>query len=180
MGWCKTRGSVVPCYVLCLFRWTGGVGFGWGWVGMMCHSMPRKQFACVLVIKCFLNSSDTLCLTVPNITSTKHLGNMLPSPQNDTCDINVKMGQFIANINKLNAQFANVSIKIKAHLLQSYCTSWYGCQTLVLDPPQTDKLNTEWNKAVRRILGLPYTTRTKLLPLLAGQNNFHWQHASRW
>ena len=104
-------------------------------------------------------------------TSAKHLGSMLSSPQNDAGDINVKMGQFIANVNKLNAQFVNVSIKIKAHL------------TWALNTPQTDKLNTEWNKAVRRTLGLPRTTRTKLLPLLARQNNFHWQHwqhASRW
>ena len=113
-------------------------------------------------------------------TSAKHLGNILSTPQNDTCDINVKMGQFIANVNKLNAQFANVPIKIKIDLLQSYCASWYGCQTWALNTPQTDKLNIEWNKAIRRTLGLPHTTRTKLLPLLAGQNNFHWQHASRW
>ena len=85
---------------------------------MMCHSMPRKQFACVLLIKCFLNSLDTLCLMVPkyhgilrqNIWVTCSLAHKWRLRY-----IDVKMGQFKTNVNKLNAQFANVPIKIKAH-----------------------------------------------------------------
>ena len=52
--------------------------------------------------------------------------------------------------------------------------------TRALNTPETDKLNTEWNKAVRRTLGLPRTTQIKLLSLLTGHNNVHWQYAFRW
>ena len=103
--------------------------------------------------------------------SSQH-SNVITSPQNDTRDVRVETGNFIASVNKLNAQFSNVPINIKAQLLQTYCASWHGCQTWALNTSDTEKLNTEWNKAVKRTLGLPRATRTKLLPLLAGQNNF--------
>ena len=40
-------------------------------------------------------------------------------------------------------------------------------------------MNTEWNKAVRRTMNLPYKTRTCLLPLLISGNSFATQHRSR-
>ena len=38
----------------------------------------------------------------------------------------------------------------------------------------------EWKKAVRRTLNLPRTTRSNLIPLLAGNRSFHEQHERRW
>ena len=40
-------------------------------------------------------------------------------------------------------------------------------------------MNTEWNKAVRRTMNLPYKTRICLLPLLISGKSFATQHRSR-
>ena len=40
-------------------------------------------------------------------------------------------------------------------------------------------MNTEWNKAVRRVIQLPYKTHTKFLPHLVNGKSFKVQHASR-
>ena len=41
-------------------------------------------------------------------------------------------------------------------------------------------MNIEWEKAVRRTLNLPKTTRSKLIPLLAGNRSFQEQHERGW
>ena len=41
-------------------------------------------------------------------------------------------------------------------------------------------MNIEWKKAVRRTLNLPRMTRSKLIPLLAGNCSFQEQHERRW
>ena len=40
-------------------------------------------------------------------------------------------------------------------------------------------MNTEWKKAVRRIMNLPRTTRSRLLPLIAGVDSLQCQHERR-
>ena len=63
-------------------------------------------------------------------------------------------------------------------LFQTYCTSWYGCQTWRLGTTDAHKMEVEWRKAVRRILGLSARTRSMLLPGLAGKT-FHQHHHER-
>ena len=41
-------------------------------------------------------------------------------------------------------------------------------------------MNIEWEEAVRRTLNLPRTTRSKLIPLLAGNRSFLEQRERRW
>ena len=94
-------------------------------------------------------------------------------------DVQFKKGVFISQVNKLNQKFSSVNCSVKARLFQNYCCSFYGCQTWDLDSRFTRSLNTEWNKAVRRTLGLPLTTRTALLPLLINGKTFDKQHKSR-
>ena len=72
-----------------------------------------------------------------------------------------------------------VSGNVKGRLLQTYCGSWYGCQTWDLTSKSAHQMNIEWNKAVRRTLHVPYTTHTKLLPLLVLGKSFTGQHKSR-
>ena len=38
--------------------------------------------------------------------------------------------------------------------------------------PDIDRMQIEWNKAVRRILRIPYQTHTNLLPLLINADTF--------
>ena len=93
----------------------------------------------------------------------KYLGNMLSFDLSDAADIKVKKGSFITAVNKLNYVFRNVDTLIKAKLFQTYCTAWYGCQSWQLGTSDTNLLDVEWRKAVRRILGLPARTRSALL-----------------
>ena len=74
---------------------------------------------------------------------------------------------------------SEVSGNVKGQLLQTYCCSWYGCQTWDLASKSACQMNTEWNKAVRRTLRVPYTTHTNLLPLLVKGKPFMTQHFSR-
>ena len=60
-----------------------------------------------------------------------------------------------------------------------HCCSWYGCQTWDLASKFVRQMNTEWNKAVRRTVRVPYTTHTNLLPLLVKGKPFMTQQFSR-
>ena len=97
----------------------------------------------------------------------------------DAADIKRKKGSFITAVNKLNYVFKNVDSLTKVGLLQTYCTSWYGCQSWQLDTTEASVLDVEWRKAVRRTLGLPARTRSALLSGLAGIRPFCQQHRSR-
>ena len=79
----------------------------------------------------------------------------------------------------MNAQFRNVQESIRICLLQTYCSSWHGCQTRFLNTESVRRMNTEWKKAVRRIMNLPPTTGSGLRPLIAGVNSVQCQHERR-
>ena len=111
--------------------------------------------------------------------SVKHLGNIITHDLKDSDDINVKKGVFVGQVNKLKCKFCKVQSSLRGRLLQTYCCSWYGCQTWDLAGRSADAMNIEWNKAVRRTLHLPYKTRTCLLPHLVQGKNFAVQHRSR-
>ena len=111
--------------------------------------------------------------------SVKHLGNVITHDLKDSDDINLKKGVFIGQVNKLKCKFCKVQSTLRGRLLQTYCCSWYGCQTWDLAGRSVDAMNIEWNKAVRRTLLLPNKTRTCLLPHLVQGNNFAIQHRSR-
>ena len=101
-----------------------------------------------------------------------YLGIILTKDMCDDADIRANRGEFIGSVNRLNAQFPVVPDQIGIHLRQTYCTAWYGCQTRLLNTTSVKGMNIEWKKAVRRTLNLPRTTRSKLIPLLAGNRSF--------
>ena len=98
----------------------------------------------------------------------------------DAADIRVKKGEFIGSVNRLNVKFHVVPNDIRIRLRQTYCTSWHGCQTWLLNTNAVKGLNTDWKKAVRRTLNLSRMTISKLIPLLAGNGSFQDQHERRW
>ena len=109
----------------------------------------------------------------------KHLGNIVTSDLNDFEDIEFKKCVFRSQVNKLNEKFSTMHATLKANLFHAYCCSFYGCQTWDLDSRDARSLNTEWNKAVRRTLRIPWKTRTALLPHLIFGQNFSAQHKKR-
>ena len=112
-------------------------------------------------------------------TKAKHLGNVITCDLSDVSDISKKKGVFISHVNKLKCKMSNVSGVIRGRLLQTYCCSWYGCQTWDLTGKSAMQLNTEWKKAVRRTLQVHYKTRSNLLPYLVRGKPFSAQHRSR-
>ena len=110
----------------------------------------------------------------------KYLGIILTNDMCDDADIRAKRGEFIGSVNRLNAQCRVVPDQIRIRLLQTYCTAWYGCQTWLRNTTSVKGMNIEWKKAVMRTLNLPRTTRSKLVPLLAGNLSFQEQHERRW
>ena len=116
---------------------------------------------------------------IPWTTRAKHLGNWITSDLSDDADISMKKSIFISQVNTVNIKFGSVSSLIRGRLLQTYCCSWYGCQTWDAIGKGVEKVNIEWNKAVRRTLGIPCRTHRYLLPLLVKSKSFHEQHFSR-
>ena len=94
----------------------------------------------------------------------KYLGNIISCDLSDAYDIKAKTN--VSQVNTLNNKFSGVTCNVRGKLLQSYCCAWYGCQTWDLHTKMAQRMNIEWNKAVRRTLRIPYNTHTRLLPLI--------------
>ena len=98
----------------------------------------------------------------------------------DCNDVAYERHIYISSVNKFNRHFAFAYIATKAKLLQTYCSAWYGSQNWQLNIEAVRGFHTEWNKAVRRTLGLPACTRSRLLPHLANNQSFTAQIEFRW
>ena len=109
----------------------------------------------------------------------KHLGNLVKHDLVDYDDIMFKKGVFISQVNKLNVKFNSVPSSLRGRLFQTYCCSWYGSQTWELGSILLEPMQTEWNKAIRKTLLLPYETHRNLLPLIINGRSFSDQHVSR-
>ena len=145
------------------------------------YNAKKTICICYGVSKC--DSIRRLCLYGNHLSwesSVKYLGNIHTSTMCDNKDINYQRGIYISAVNRLNSQFSMTPVNVKATLLQTYCSAWYGSQTWPLHSAAVGRFNTEWNKAVRRTLRLPYKTRTRLLPHLVGNDNFVTQIEKRW
>ena len=108
----------------------------------------------------------------------KHLGNIITCDLKDSEDITFKNVAFISQVNRLNCKMSEVSGNVAGQLLQTYCCSWYGCQTWDLASKSARQMNTEWNKAVRRTLRVPYTTPTNFFCLCWSKESLLWLNIS--
>ena len=108
------------------------------------------------------------------VDKIKHLGNYIDSTLSDKLDCKMKMSLFIGHVNKLNATFGNLQSNIISRLFKTYCCSFYGSQIWKVNSVCFDKVCTLWNKSVRRIYNIPYTSHTWMLgPLM---NQYHIRH----
>ena len=74
-----------------------------------------------------------------------------------TKDFTCKVNGFSSYFDKLNCDVKSVHFKL-------YCTSLYGAQLCALCDGVIEMFNIAHRTALRRIWGLPYRTRRKLLP----------------
>ena len=113
-------------------------------------------------------------------STVTHLGNSLRSSLSDDSDIDIKIGQFYGQVNKIIANFRNCSSSVLKFLFRSYCSSFHGSQAWNLNLNAIRKVETAWNKAVRRVLNIPLCTHRYLLPHLVGQRPIFAQFCTRF
>ena len=79
-------------------------------------------------------------------------------------DCKTKKGNFVASINWFIGNFShNVPLNCYIRLFQAYCSSYYGSVLWELFGRGCKDFCVTWNKAVRRVFNVPYTTHTILL-----------------
>jgi len=105
------------------------------------------------------------------VKSVKHLGNYITSNLDDNCDCNFKKGMFNSSVNKLLATYGSLYKDNLLYLFRTYCCSFYGSELWDFKSVGFKSCCTQWNKAVRKILGLPFNTHTWLLGPLSGQTH---------
>ena len=102
------------------------------------------------------------------VKKVKYLGNVLSSHMNECDDVKIKKSELIGRVNVMLANLHSVSDEVKMTIFQSQCCSFYGTQAWCLDDSHVIKFHKFYNRCVRRILGLPWATHTRYLPLLSG------------
>ena len=96
----------------------------------------------------------------------KHVGNIVNSTLDDEEDIVLKKQECFGQVNKMMSGFQGVNCDIIAELFRKYCISFYGSQAWDLRSMHIQGLYRAWNRGVRRVLDLPYTSHCFLLPNL--------------
>ena len=97
----------------------------------------------------------------------KHLGYIVNNKLTDTDDCASKSAIFNGSVNKLIGNFGGIQTDILCKLYSSYCCSFYGSQIWCMNSHGFASCCIQWNKAVRKILKLPYRCHSWLLgPLM--------------
>ena len=91
-----------------------------------------------------------------------------------------KRGDFIGRVNTIMANLPHAPDDIVLPLFRFQCCHHYGCQSWDLCDPKTMDYYTMWNRAVRRLLDLPFQTHRRYLPHLAKMPNAESQIFSRY
>ena len=95
-----------------------------------------------------------------------HLGHTVgPSVEN-----NIMMGaaqSLTRSVNGVLHNFKYCSYDVKLQLFNSYCTSFYGSPLWNFTNRRMDVFYVSWRKAIRKLLDLPYTTHSYMLPIIS-------------
>jgi hypothetical protein len=66
-------------------------------------------------------------------------------------DIADKRVAFIGQASNIICYFGKLSSVVKQHLLNSYCTSLFGCELWRLDDSSINTLSVAWRRAIERV-----------------------------
>ena len=122
-------------------------------------SFNHSKTVCMYMSKSELKCDFNIQLDGKQISwvkSCKYLGTIITPDLNDTADILCKRGQFISSVNNLLTYISKVPCNLLNQLFDTYCCSFYGCQTWHLENNNLQKIQTAYNKALRKIWKLPY------------------------
>ena len=138
-------------------------------------SFNHSKTVCMYMSKSELKCDFNIQLDGKQISwvkSCKYLGTIITPDLNDTADILCKRGQFISTVNNLLRCFSKVPCNLLNQLFDTYCCSFYGCQTWHLENNNLQKIQTAYNKALRKIWKLPYMSNTKIVLAISSKINF--------
>ena len=96
-----------------------------------------------------------------------HLGHIVTDSLEDAADIASTRNSLCGQINNLLRYFGKLGHVMKQSLMFSFCTNFYGSDLWDLGNPSVSDFFIAWRKGLRRVWGLPYTTHSDLLPVLA-------------
>jgi len=101
----------------------------------------------------------------------RHLGHIVNSNLCDNQDCNIKKGVFNSAVNKLAGSYGKLYSPNLMYLFRTFCCSFYGSQLWDFKSRGFSSCCVQWNKAVRKLLQLPFCTHTWLLGPLSGQSH---------
>ena len=130
-----------------------------------------------------LTEHDRLSVGGQEVTLSQrclHLGNCISSALTDMTDSSHIVSSFYGHVNKYIANFSFLSPSLRSRLFNTYCSSFYGIQLLPLDSRCMLHICTQWNKAVRRVMQLPYLTHTWILPFIMFKSPLRCQFECRF
>ena len=104
---------------------------------------------------------------VPRCESAMHLGHLLHTKDTNKALVEYAINSFNASYHSFMSRFGSCNNTTKSKLLHQYCSAMYGSQLWDLTSKSVDKICTQWRKAHRCALSVPYTTHCDLLPLIA-------------
>ena len=104
---------------------------------------------------------------VSRCDSAMHLGHMLYTVNTSKELTEQAIKDFKKSYYSFISRFDTCYTTSKDKLFHQYCSAMYGSQLWDMASPKVDKMYTQWRKAHRQVLGLPYMTHCDMLPLIA-------------
>jgi hypothetical protein len=113
------------------------------------------------------------------VDHVKHLGNFVSHDLRETEEISRKKCDLIGRVNVIVGSLPGVSVAAQLKVMQSQC-NFYGSQAWLLGDASVRTFHTTFNRCIRRVMCLPYTTHTRFLPELSGLRHSKDSIASRF
>ena len=130
---------------------------------------PNKSF--ILLYSNNLSSNDINVFIngqkIDFLTSCKHLGFNIVN-NNQIYDIQSVINDMCIKTNILKSNFHSLSSDSKIKLFNSHCLSLYGSELWNLENNSLKRLEINWKKCIKCLLGLPMRTRSHLIPHIVG------------
>ena len=98
----------------------------------------------------------------------KHLGNYFESNLRECRDVRMKKSDIIQRTNSVVVTLGRSKLEVIRKVFNSQCAHFYGTEAWRFSDAAVAEFQTCWNRCVRRVFHLPYTTHRRLLPQLLG------------
>ena len=114
------------------------------------------------------------------VDQVKHLGSIVNYGLNDSQDCDYKRSCFLGAINKLQGNFGKMYSHVKVKLFRTYCCAFYGSQLWNMADKGFLNICTQWNKGMRKMLGLHYQSHRWLLGPISSQTHISQRFNCKW